>query len=116
MVLKFTKYGVPLFFGSITAFNDKFDVKNDPKSVEIDFIESRISDHSAIEAIFNLVTKYKQEGKKIYLKHLSEDCKVLLHKSSPIFREVIIDAIDDPRYHLAENPEAFSKGLADYKL
>ena len=106
----------PLFFGSITAFNDKFDVKNDPKSVEIDFIESRISDHSAIEAIFNLVTKYKQEDKKIHLKHLSEDCKILLHKSSPIFKEVILDAIDDPRYHLAENPEAFSKGLVDYKL
>jgi SulP family sulfate permease len=106
----------PLFFGSITAFNDKFDVKNDPKSVEIDFIESRISDHSAIEAIFNLVTKYKQEDKKIHLKHLSEDCKILLHKSSPIFKEVILDAIDDPRYHLAENPEAFTKGLVDYKL
>ena len=106
----------PLFFGSITAFNDKFDVKNDPKSVEIDFIESRISDHSAIEAIFILVTKYKQEDKKIHLKHLSEDCKILLHKSSPIFKEVILDAIDDPRYHLAENPEAFSKGLVDYKL
>ena len=106
----------PLFFGSITAFNDKFDVKNDPNSVEIDFIESRISDHSAIESIFNLVTKYKEEGKKIHLKHLSEDCKILLHKSSPIFKEVILDAIDDPRYHLAENPETFSKGLADYKL
>ena len=106
----------PLFFGSITAFNDKFDVKNDPESVEIDFIESRISDHSAIESIFNLVSKYKEEGKKIHLKHLSEDCKILLHKSSPIFQEVILDAIDDPRYHLAENPETFSKGLADYKL
>ena len=106
----------PLFFGSITAFNDKFDVKNDPKSVEIDFIESRISDHSAIEAIFNLVTKYKQEDKKIHLKHLSEDCKILLNKSSPIFKEVILDAIEDPRYHLAENPEAFTKGLVDYKL
>ena len=106
----------PLFFGSITAFNDKFDVKNDPQSVEIDFIESRISDHSAIESIFNLVTKYKEEDKKIHLKHLSEDCKILLHKSSPIFKEIILDAIDDPRYHLAENPEAFSKGLADYKL
>ena len=106
----------PLFFGSITAFNDKFDVKNDPNSVEIDFIESRISDHSAIESIFNLVTKYKEDGKKIHLKHLSEDCKILLHKSSPIFKEVILDAIDDPRYHLAENPEAFSKGLVDYKL
>jgi len=106
----------PLFFGSIKAFNDKFDVKNDPESIEIDFVESRISDHSAIEAIFNLVKKYKDEGKAIHLKHLSEDCKVLLHKSSPIFKDVILEAIDDPRYHLAENPEAFSKGLAEYKL
>jgi SulP family sulfate permease len=106
----------PLFFGSITAFNDKFDVKIDPECVEIDFIESRVSDHSAIEAIFNLVTKYKEAGKSIYLKHLSEDCKVLLYKSSPIFKDVIIEAIDDPRYHLAENPEAFSKGLGEYKL
>ena len=106
----------PLFFGSITAFNDKFDVKNDPKSVEIDFVESRISDHSAIEAIYNLVVKYKEEGKAIHLKHLSEDCKVLLYKSSPIFKDVILEAIDDPRYHLAENPEAFSKGLSEYKL
>ena len=106
----------PLFFGSITAFNDKFDVKNDPKSVEIDFVESRVSDHSAIEAISNLVAKYKEEGKTIHLKHLSEDCKILLYKSSPLFKDVILEAIDDPRYHLAENPEAFSKGLGAYKL
>ena len=106
----------PLFFGSITAFNDKFDVKNDPQSVEIDFVESRVSDHSAIEAISNLVAKYKEEGKTIHLKHLSEDCKILLYKSSPIFKDVILEAIDDPRYHLAENPEAFSKALSEYKL
>jgi len=106
----------PLFFGSITAFNEKFDVKNDPDQVEIDFVEARVSDHSAIEAIFNLVNKYKAEGKSIKLKHLSEDCKVLLYKSSPIFRDVIIEAVDDPRYHLAENPEAFTKGLGEYNL
>ena len=106
----------PLFFGSITAFNDKFDVKNDPQSVEIDFVESRISDHSAIEAISNLVAKYKEEGKAIHLKHLSEDCKILLYKSSPLSKEVIVEAIDDPRYHLAENPEAFTKALSEYKL
>tara|TARA_R110000868_G_scaffold3388_8_gene21918 strand:+ start:107 stop:1729 length:1623 start_codon:yes stop_codon:yes gene_type:complete len=106
----------PLFFGSIIAFNDKFDVKNDPQNVEIDFVESRISDHSAIEAIFNLVNKYEAEGTLIKLKHLSEDCKILLYKSSPKFREVIVEAIDDPRYHLAENPEAFTKGLSEYKL
>ena len=106
----------PLFFGSIKTFNDKFDVKNDPQSVEIDFVESRVSDHSAIEAISNLVNKYKEDGKTIHLKHLSEDCKILLYKSSPLFKDVIIEAIDDPRYHLAENPEAFTEGLSEYKL
>ena len=106
----------PLFFGSILAFNDKFDVKNDPEHVEIDFIESRISDHSALEAIFNLVNKYEAEGKTIKLKHLSEDCKILLYKASSKFREVIVEAIDDPRYYLAENPEAFTKSLKEYKF
>ncbi len=106
----------PLFFGSIIAFNEKFDVKNDPDKVEIDFVESRVSDHSAIEAIFNLVNKYEAEGKSVKLKHLSEDCKILLYKSSPKFRDVIVEAIDDPRYHLAENPEAFTKGLSEYNL
>jgi len=106
----------PLFFGSIQAFNDKFDVKTDPENVEIDFVESRISDHSAIEAIFNLVEKYETEGKKIKLKHLSKDCKILLYKSSPKFREVIVEAVDDPRYHLAANPEKFPKPLSEYRF
>jgi SulP family sulfate permease len=106
----------PLFFGSIIAFNEKFDIKDDPEYVEVDFVESRISDHSAIEAISNLVSKYEEAGKKIKLKHLSEDCKILLYKSNPKFREVIVEDIDDPRYHLAENPEAFTKGLSEYKF
>ena len=106
----------PLFFGSISAFNEKFDPKNDPKMVEVDFVEARISDHSAIEAIFALVEKYHTQGKSIKLKHLSEDCKVLLYKSSPIFKGVIEEAIDDPRYHLAANPEDFPKPLSEYKF
>lgn len=106
----------PLFFGSISAFNEKFDVKNDPQNVEIDFIESRVSDHSALEAIFNLVEKYQKAGKKITLKHLSSDCKVLLYKASPIFHRVIEESIDDPRYHLAANPEKFEKSLSEYKF
>ena len=106
----------PLFFGSIQAFNDKFDVKNDPDTIEIDFVESRVSDHSALEAIFNLVEKYEAENKSIKLKHLSEDCKELLYKASSKFREVIVEDIDDPRYHLAANPEKFTKALSEYKL
>ena len=106
----------PLFFGSIQNFNSKFDVKNDPQNVEIDFVESRVSDHSALEAIFNLVEKYEAEGKTIKLKHLSEDCKALMFKASPKFKEVIIEAIDDPRYHLAADPEKFTKPLSEYNI
>lgn len=106
----------PLFFGSISAFNEKFDVKNDPDSVEIDFVESRVSDHSALEAISNLVKKYQAAGKRIKLKHLSADCKVLLYKADPNFRQVIEEDIDDPRYHLAADPEKFTKGLFEYDL
>lgn len=106
----------PLFFGSISAFNDKFDVKNDPDTIEIDFVESRISDHSALEAIFNLVEKYEKAGKKITLKHLSSDCKILMYKASPKFHQVIEESIDDPRYHLAANPEKFEKSLSEYKF
>ncbi|WP_405573201.1 SulP family inorganic anion transporter [Winogradskyella sp. Asnod2-B02-A] len=106
----------PLFFGSITSFNEKFDIKNDPDIVEIDFVEARISDHSAIEAIFILVEKYQAIGKTIKLKHLSEDCKILLYKANPKFKDVIVEAIDDPRYHLAENPEKFTKPLSEYNI
>ena len=106
----------PLFFGSIQNFNAKFDIKNDPQNIEIDFIESRVSDHSAIEAIFNLVNKYEAEGKSIKLKHLNEDSKMLLYKAHPKFKEVIIETIDDPRYYLAEDPEKFTKPLSEYRL
>lgn len=106
----------PLFFGSISAFNEKFDVKNDPEKVEIDFVESRVSDHSALEAIFNLVNKYEKAGKKITLKHLSTDCKKIMYKASPKFHQVIEESIEDPRYHLAANPERFEKSLTEYKF
>ncbi|WMI69619.1 SulP family inorganic anion transporter [Mangrovimonas sp. YM274] len=106
----------PLFFGSIQNFNEKFDVKNDPDNVEIDFVESRVSDHSALEAITNLVNKYEAEGKSIKLKHLSEDCKTLLYKANPKFKDVVIEDIDDPRYYLAADPEKFTKPLSEYNL
>ena len=93
----------PLFFGSIQQFNDKFDVSSDPENIEIDFMEARISDHSALEALFMLVEKYQAAGKNITLKHLSEDCKTLMKKASPRFLHVIEDAIDDPRYFVVED-------------
>ncbi len=90
----------PLFFGSIQNFNSKFDVKNDPDTIEIDFIESRVNDHSGIEALQSIANKYIDAGKQVKLTHLSPECKALLLKANPNFEEVIESAVDDPRYHV----------------
>ena len=93
----------PLFFGSIQAFNNKFDVNGDPDNVIIDFMESRVSDHSALEALFNLVEKYETAGKTVKIRHLSEECQRLMVKASPKLEAVIEKDIEDPRYHVMAN-------------
>jgi len=90
----------PLFFGSIQNFNSKFDVGNDPDHVEIDFMESRVSDHSSIEALRNIANRYLDIEKNIRFTHLSPECKTLLLKANPKFEEVIETSIDDPRYYV----------------
>jgi SulP family sulfate permease len=90
-------YG-PLFFGSISLFNRKFDVKNDPDEVIIDFAESRIVDQSAIEAINKLAERYQKEGKTIHLRHLSKDCLLLIQKAEEICD---VNVLEDPDYFVA---------------
>jgi SulP family sulfate permease len=90
----------PLFFGSVQSFNSKFDVKTDPQQVEIDFIESRVSDQSGMEALRNIVDKYLSAGKEVKLTHLSPECKMLLLKADQRFDMYIETSIDDPRYHV----------------
>lgn len=87
-------YG-PLFFGSVTAFNEKFDVINDPDEVIIDFEESRVVDMSAIEALNKLTERYLKVGKKIHLKHLSADCRALLQDADKI---IDVNVMEDPTY------------------
>ena len=89
-------YG-PLFFGSVSAFNDKFDILNDPKEVIIDFQESRVVDMSAIEALNKITERYLKVGKKVHLKHLSPDCKKLLKNADKI---IDVNVIEDPQYKL----------------
>lgn len=96
----------PLFFGSVQTFVSKFDVAEDPEKIEIDFIESKVSDHSGIEAIFGLVERYEKAGKSITLKHLSPDCVRILKKASAKFDDVIVEDVDDPRYYVViDGPE-----------
>jgi len=90
----------PLFFGSVQTFVSKFDVAGDPENIEIDFMESKVSDHSGIETIFNLVERYEKSGKSVVLKHLSPDCVRVLNKAHPKFKDHIEEDIDDPRYYV----------------
>jgi SulP family sulfate permease len=90
----------PIFFGSVNNFLELFDVKNDPKDIIIEFKYSRVTDHSAIEAIDTLVERYAATGKTLHLRHLSEDCKELLTKAADL---VEVNVIEDPNYKVADN-------------
>jgi len=87
-------YG-PLFFGSVAAFNEKFDVANDPEEVVIDFAESRVVDMSAIDALNKVTERYAKSGKKIHLKHLSKDCLRLIKNAESLIE---VNIIEDPTY------------------
>ena len=87
-------YG-PLFFGSVAAFNEKFDVAGDPEEVVIDFAESRVVDMSAIEALNKVTERYAKSGKKIHLKHLSKDCLILIKNAESLIE---VNIIEDPTY------------------
>ncbi|MGB7843480.1 MAG: SulP family inorganic anion transporter [Salinimicrobium sp.] len=92
-------YG-PLFFGSVTAFSEKFDVLNDPDEVIIDFSESRIVDMSGIEAVNKLTERYLKQGKKLHLRHLSRDCRNLLKNADEI---IDVNILEDPTWKVATN-------------
>jgi SulP family sulfate permease len=87
-------YG-PLFFGSVSAFNSKFDVLNDPGEVIIDFLESRVVDMSAIEALNKITERYSKVGKTVHLRHLSPDCRKLLQNADEI---IDVNVLEDPTY------------------
>ena len=92
----------PLFFGSTTAFSEKFDVKNDPNEIIIDFAESRITDMSAIDAVNKITERYASFGKKVYLKHLSSDCIALLKNAEAI---IDVNIMEDPNYKVMTDKE-----------
>lgn len=87
----------PLFFGSAEGFAELFDPRNDPSVVIVDFADSRVVDHSALQAIEAVALKYEDEGKQIQLRHLSRDCHQLLNKAG----HLMVDSDDDPDYEIA---------------
>ncbi|MBY4678486.1 SulP family inorganic anion transporter [Marinobacterium arenosum] len=90
----------PLFFGSIQAFRDRFDPRNDPNEVIVDFASSRVMDHSGLEAIDALADRYQKAGKTLHFRHLSGECRSLLEKAGSL---VEVNLIEDPSYKVADD-------------
>ncbi|VAW71194.1 Sulfate permease [hydrothermal vent metagenome] len=90
----------PLFFGSVKSFMELFNPEEDPDDVIIEFQNSRVADHSAIEAIDSLAEKYIKLGKTLHLRHLSADCKQLLKQAGDL---VEVNVMEDPRYKVADD-------------
>ncbi|MEO1277815.1 MAG: SulP family inorganic anion transporter [Planctomycetota bacterium] len=87
-----------LFFGSVGTFRELFDPASDPDDVVIDFYFSRVYDQSGLEAINTLAERYTALGKRLHLRHLSEDCRRLLDKAGDL---VEVNISEDPHYHVA---------------
>ncbi len=90
----------PLFFGSIQYFSEQFSPKDDPERVVIDFANSRVVDHSGIEAIDALAARYERRQKELHIRHLSPECHKLLTKAKGF---VDIDKLTDPDYKVADD-------------
>jgi SulP family sulfate permease len=97
---KVYKLNGPLFFGSVADFLDLFNSNTDPDDVIVDFQNSRVCDHSALDAIDTLAERYGASGKKLHLRYLSNDCKKLLHKAGDL---VEVNLIEDPHYKIADD-------------
>ncbi|NRA55315.1 MAG: SulP family inorganic anion transporter [Gammaproteobacteria bacterium] len=90
----------PLFFGAIASFKEQFNFIDDQDDIIIDFKDSRVYDHSGVEAIDFIAERYKAQGKRLHLRHLSPECTILLKKASDL---VEVNLIEDPTYHVASD-------------
>jgi len=86
-----------LFFGTVSRFRELFSPQDDPDEVVIDFYFSRVYDQSGLEAINALAERYQAVGKRVHLRHLSEDCRRLLDRAGDL---VEVDISEDPHYHV----------------
>ncbi len=89
-----------LFFGSTNRFRGLFAPQTDPPEVVIDFADSRVFDHSGIDAIQAVAEAYRKQGKNLHLRHLSPDCRQLLHQAQDL---VEVNIHEDPTYKVADD-------------
>ena len=89
-----------LFFASAAEFQSLFSPADDPEDVVVEFRRARVVDHSAIEAIDALAERYKAQGSRLHLRHLSPDCLEILGNAKGM---VEVNVLEDPVYRVADD-------------
>lgn len=89
-----------LFFASVAEFQTLFTPQDDPGEVVVEFRRARVVDHSALEAIDTLASRYEKAGKRLHLRHLSPDCRDLLGRAKGMIE---VNVLEDPHYHVADD-------------
>ena len=69
-----------LFFGTMAAFVDLFAYDDDPPEVRIDLEGSHVWDQSAVAAIGKVRSRYRQQGKSVYVTGLNPESQRTLDR------------------------------------
>jgi|GEM_PF-3194894 len=69
-----------------------------PPSLAAMHSDDVVVDHSDLEAIDALASKYEAAGKRLHPQHLSPDCRKLLAKAGSL---VEVSVLEDPDYGIA---------------
>ena len=92
-----------LYFGSTAEFLKIFNPEEDPDHVVVDFLFSRVCDHSGLEAIDTLAGRYRKHGKQLHIRNLSEDCHKIVSRAG----DLVGARVADP---MGIYPEAHQQG------
>lgn len=88
-----------LYFGSVREFSEQFQARSDVKNIVLDFDHARVCDMSGLEALNTLAERYREAGKNLRLRHLSQDCRRMLEKAGSRVNVEVLP--DDPAYSVA---------------
>ncbi|OQR82084.1 Sulfate Permease (SulP) Family [Thraustotheca clavata] len=99
-----------LLYSSIVCFRDFFDIADDPPLVVIDVQNCRVTDFSAVAALKEIATRYRDQEKHILIRHLDAYAMDLL-----LHHDYGWELVDDESLQLAiDNFEATPSPIASY--
>ena len=80
----------PLYFGSVSSFQEQFDVHGDPEEITIDLQQCRVFDMSGVLALNKVTERYYNAGKVLSVINLAPESEKLFKKAGSTVKINII--------------------------